>query len=244
MVKRILLSTAMLLAFSATTWAQGSGCSSCDINNGGYVDDFAYSSEAVEGDGFALNNCSVGQGYFSNSDCECGENYKYTRLYAGYGDVDDVTQSGFTVDSDDGWGGGIGFGRRMGPIRLEKEFSYRHNSNDILAGDAILASGNLSTVASMFNLTYDFLKTEKSNVYVGAGLGAAYGDFHILTGDGAAIDDTAFAYQGIVGIDRALRNGMRGFVEYRYLAADFEFDATNDFEYEAQNVFFGFEFRR
>ena len=244
MVKRILLSTALLLAFATTTWAQGSGCSSCDANNGVYVDDIAYSSPAVESYGCASGNCGVGQGYFSNNDCECGENYKYTRLFAGYGDVDDVNQDGVLLDSDDGWGGGISFGRRMGPIRLEKEFSYRHNSNDLFVDDVPFANGNLSTVASMTNLTYDFLKTEKSNVYVGAGLGVAYGDLHFVTDGGAAIDDTAFAYQGIVGIDRAIRNGMRGFVEYRYLAADFEFGGPEDFEYEAQNVFFGLEFRR
>ena len=142
MVKRILLSTAMLLALATTSWAQGSGCSSCDANSGGYIDDVAYSSEAIEGCGCACasSTCDVGQSYFSNVDSGCGTNYKYTRLFGGLGYVDDDDLGGgvFSLDYDDGWGAGISFGRRMGRLRLEKEFSYRHNSLDVdFAGSSV-----------------------------------------------------------------------------------------------------------
>ena len=248
MVKRILLSTAMLLALATTSWAQGSGCSSCDANSGGYIDDVAYSSEVIEGCDCASSTCGVGQGYFSNVDSGCGTNYKYTRLFGGLGYVDDDDLGGglLSLDYDDGWGAGISFGRRIGRIRLDKEFSYRHNSLDVdFAGSGSpIANGNLSTTASMVNLMVDFLKIGKSTLYTGGGIGAIYGDIHLVSAPAAAVDDTAFAYQGIFGVDRELRNGMKGFVEYRYLAAEFEFDADGDFDYDAQNLFFGVEFRR
>ena len=90
----------------------------------------------------------------------------------------------------------------------------------------------------------DFLKIGKSTLYTGGGIGAIYGDIHLVSPPPSASDDTAFAYQGIFGVDRELRNGMKGFVEYRYLAAEFDFDDGDDFDYDAQNLFFGVEFRR
>ena len=96
MIKRILLSTAVLMAMATSSWAQGSGCASCDANSGGYIDDGAYSvdagsySDATVSYGCASGDCSVGDNYFSNTDCGCGTDYKYTRLFAGLGYVDDV----------------------------------------------------------------------------------------------------------------------------------------------------------
>ena len=242
MVKRILLSTAMLLGLATTSWAQ---CSTCGTNGGGYVDDIAYSqaySQPAAAGGFGSRIRGIGQGIFSPVDSGC-MNYKYTRLFGGVGYVDDVTEDGLTVDFDDGWGAGASLGRRIGRRRLELETSYRHNSFDFLDGDVIFLNGNLSTTAGMANLTFDWFKIGRSTFYTGSGIGLIYGDLHVTTGEGAAVDDEAFAYQGIFGLDRDLRNGMKGFVEYRYLGAEFDFN-DDDFDYDAQNVFFGFEFRR
>jgi len=246
MLKRILLSTAMLFALATTSWAQESGCSSCAANSGEYTgeysgeyaDDGAY-SEAIESRGCASGTCGVGQDYFSTGGCgECGcgggADYKYARLFGGLGYVDDVP----FINFDDGWGAGGALGRRVGRRRTELELSYRHNSFDVFP----LASGNLSTTALMANMMFDILKIGKSNVYAGGGLGIAYGDAHIVTAPGFDVDDEAFAYQGIVGIERDIRNGMKGFVEYRYLDADFNFPGSVN--YAAQNLFFGVEFRR
>lgn len=255
MMKRILLSTAVLLTLAATSWAQCSDCSSCDANSGGYIDDAAYSiddgaysiddasyGESLEGCGCTSCNCGVSQGYFSAGDCGSGIDYKYARLFGGLGDVDDFSMFGQTAAFDDGWGIGGALGRRVGRRRTELELSYRHNSLDLLLGGTPFANGNLSTTAVMANMMFDLVKVGRSNVYAGGGIGALYGDAHLVSGGGFAVDDTTFAYQGIVGIDRDLRNGMRGFVEYRSLTAEFDFNG--DFDYDAQNLFFGVEFRR
>ena len=111
-------------------------------------------------------------------------------------------------------------------------------------GDFLFDNGNVSTTSAMVNMMFDFLKIGKSNVYAGGGIGATYADLHLIPDGGATIDDTAFAYQGIIGVDRAIGNNMKGFVEYRYLASEFEFGGEDDFDYDAQNLFFGIEFRR
>ena len=244
MIKRILLSIALLLFLATNSWAQGCGCSSCDAGSGSYFDEAAY-SEVNEGCGCAASSCNIGQGYVSadSCGCGCGTEYKYTRLFGGLGYVDDVTQGPGTVDFDDGWGAGGAIGRRVGRRRTELELGYRHNSFDLNAdGFGTFATGNVSTTALMANMMFDILKIGKSNVYSGGGIGIAYGDAHIVTDGGAAVDDEAFAYQGIVGIDRDMRNNMKGFIEYRYLAAEFDF--IGDFDYDAQNLFFGVELRR
>ena len=242
MVKRILLSTAVLLGLATTSWAQ---CSTCGTNGGGYVDDIAYSqaySQPAAAGGFGSRIRGIGQGIFSPVDTGCMK-YKYARLFGGLGYVDDVgTEDGVTADFDDGWGAGASFGRRIGRRRLELETSYRHNSVDLVDGGAVLANGNLSTTAGMANATFDWVKIGRSTFYTGGGIGIIYGDAH-LTSESTSVDDEAFAYQGIFGLDRDLRNGMRGFVEYRYLSAEFDFNDA-DFDYDAQNLFFGFEFRR
>ena len=248
MVKRILLSTAMLLALATTSWAQGSGCASCDANSSadvGYsIDEIAY-SEGIEQWSDDATNCSVGQGYFTAVNSGCSNDYKYARLFAGLGYVEDNSLTGIDVDSEDGWGGGAALGRRVGRRRTELELGYRHNSFDLFAGGVgPLANGNLSTTTSMVNVMFDILKIgKKLNVYSGGGIGILYGDFHIVSDGGFAFDDTAFAYQRIVGVDRDIRNGMKGFIEYRYLTAEIDFGGT-DLDYDAHNVFFGIEMRR
>lgn len=265
MIKRILLSTAVVFALATTSWAQESGCSVCNgnnvVNSGDFIDDTAYSevidntasSEAIDDTAYsevvgdqscASCNCDVGQDYFSNADCGSAANYKYARLFGGIGYVDDTPLDGVTFDYDEGWGAGGAIGRRVGRRRTELELSYRHNSFDVgLDGTDFLQNGNVSTTTRMANMMFDFLRIGKSNVYAGGGIGITYGDIHIVSDGGDNFDDTAFAYQGIVGIDRSLGNSMKTFVEYRYLAAEFEVNDT-PYDYDAQNVFFGIEFRR
>ena len=242
MVKRILLSTAMLLTLATSAWAQGSGCSSCDANAAVYTDDVVY-SQAVEG-GCASGNCDVGQGYFSPQATGCGVE-KYARLYAGLGYVDDLPAvGGVDINFDDGWGGGGALGRRRGRLRTELDLSYRHNSFDVNFFGFPVANGNISTTTGMANAMFDVLKIRKFNLYSGGGIGLLYADFHQVTDGGATVDDEAFAYQGIVGVDRNIRDNMKAFVEYRYLSADLDFGGDEDIDYDAHNIFFGFEVRR
>ena len=248
MMKRILLSTAVLFALATTSWAQGSGCSSCDAGGGGdinySVDDVAY-GEGIEQWSDASTDFSIGQGYFAPVNCGCSNDYKYARLFAGVGYVEDNSLTGIDADFEDGWGGGGAIGRRVGRRRTELELGYRHNSFDLSLGEfGSFANGNLSTTTSMVNVMFDILKIgKKLNVYSGGGIGILYGDFHVVSDGGFAFDDTAFAYQRIVGIDRDIRNGMKGFIEYRYLTAEIDF-LDEDLDYDAHNVFFGIEIRR
>ena len=301
MIKRILLSVAVLSALATSSWAQESGCSICGANYVDAVADDMACSQATEASDCESKNCGcaskkcgrasktsrcalgtcgrtskacgcssgicgrasgtcdratkkcgcasgifdVGQSFFAPVDSGCCKKYKYARIFSGLGYVDDLPPvGGVDIDFDDGWGIGGALGRRNGRLRTELELGYRHNSFDVNFFGFPVANGNFSTTTGMANAMFDVLKIKKSTLYTGGGIGLIYGDFHQVTDGGAAIDDEAFAYQSIVGLDRNIGNDMRGFVEYRYLSADFDFGGSEDIDYDANNLFFGIEFRR
>jgi opacity protein-like surface antigen len=204
------------------------------------------------------NGNQVGQNYLDSSDgcCEgetsCGPD-RYLRLFGGWNVLEDVefalqsAQQG-EASFNDGWaiGGAIGQYRREN-IRGELEFTYRNNTVDsVLTPSPAPLDGLINCYSPMGNLVYESgMQMGGFKPYFGGGLGIAF-----LTGElvgFANIDDTVFAYQGFIGVNRQLSSEAKLFAEYRYFAtSEFDIDglvSTSD-EYQASNLFFGLQLSR
>lgn len=129
-----------------------------------------------------------------------------------------------TADYDAGAGIGAAIGYQIDDsLRVEGELAYRHTEVDTINIGGTVVDGNdlnLDVIAAMANLYYSYPMGQFSP-YVGAGLGVAYND----ESDEA---DTAFAYQGMVGVEYKLTQNGTVFGGYRYFGTtDFE-DTTID----------------
>jgi OOP family OmpA-OmpF porin len=110
-------------------------------------------------------------------------------------------QSGFAA------GGKIGYDF-VGP-RLEVEGIYRNNQQqDVTLPNSV--NNDISQVAVMANLLYDFVPQATVTPYVGAGAGIAFVD-----GDNP-LSSTQFAYQGIVGLAWNVDANFRASLDGRY----------------------------
>jgi outer membrane protein OmpA-like peptidoglycan-associated protein len=105
--------------------------------------------------------------------------------------------------------------------RVEGEVGYRRNDIggfNTLGGAPITAPpGELSQFSLMANVIYDVMISDKVTLSVGAGAGAARVNFTTPTID---VEDTNFAYQGIVGLNYAIGNRAQLFLNYRYFRVD------------------------
>lgn len=173
-------------------------------------------------------------------------------------------------DSEADFNNGIGVYTALGHAsangwRKELEFSYRQNDLRHLPGDGLnftgwtenTVSGDMQSLAFMFNIIKDFNSDSSVTPYVGLGVGlarlkASYlgNDPSFSGGFGAlAIDDKSLglAYQGIAGLAFALAEGLTLDLSYRYFATtDREFDGTlaglpEEFEqeYNSHSLFAG-----
>ena len=186
----------------------------------------------------------------------------------GQSPADGATSSSFDLDDGLGFGFALGQYQGYN-LRTEFEYSYRSNDVDQItlsqnAGNALTLNdfdlnGELTAHAGMGNLIWQFRGRHSRWVrpYVGAGAGFAFfnADFSRLGQDIIANGndgDSTFAYQLFGGINAQLTKRMDVFLEYRYFAADslrLETDFANvtgdvgsvleDYDYEANNVFFG-----
>jgi OOP family OmpA-OmpF porin len=129
----------------------------------------------------------------------------------------DFSGPGFssTVGFDNGWGvyGAVGLGL-FDSVRGELELSQRNNSADDLHGAA-------KASALMANFYYDFGSVWGFSPFIGAGVGGMrikadnIGPFA-----GASVDDTdtAFGYQGIIGLSAPLTSNWKFVADYRYMS--------------------------
>lgn len=225
MFYKILLSAVTVIALTATT-----ACGQCA--SGGCGDGIADYGGGCGCDTGAV----VGQDYFSaDAGCGCGSGSRgeaYTRLYGGVNFLD--TQG---IDFQTGWGAGLALGRRSGNRRFEVELSYRDNDFDDNPFD-----GGVSQVSNMYNVLFDIdrLNFLGAQFYAGGGIGLTYARASVL---GTSLSDTDFSYQAIAGLSKQLRNGAKGFVEYRYLTSEFDFPG-GDFDFNNHDIFFGVELNR
>lgn len=212
-------------------------------------------------------NC--GDSYFTAEQCagccynnccydDCG---RYFRAFGGWNWLDSLdTEAGTALvpgdaEFNDGWGVGGAFGKYITPlVRRELEFSYRHNSAsefNIPAVAAIPLDGNIRSYSIMGNLIREFGIANPLGLipYLGGGLGIVFVDGNMTGGgDTYSIDQTAFGYQGFVGMNRQISARAKAFAEYRYLGTS-NIDivgpvATTTDRYSAHNLFFGLQFHR
>lgn len=261
MFKKILLSAVLTFALSASTaWAQGcdsgcagGGCGGAVVGGGAGGGCSGGGCDGGYAGGPAMGGCdgggcggAVGQDYFGgNAGCgDCGGGCgggccKYTRVFGGLNIIDDISDQAGLINFEDGWGAGFALGRRNGNRRAEVELSYRHNSFNTAADD-----GNITQTSNMYNMLFDlnFIRINDAQFYAGGGIGLTYADVHVVSLATEAFD-TGFSYQGIAGFSKQLRNGARGFAEYRYLSSDFNFGG-GDVTVNNHSAFMGIELSR
>jgi len=154
----------------------------------------------------------------------------------------DNTGGGINIESDYKTGYGIAF--RVGDQfaqhwRAEWELAYAQNDvnkltikNDGGIGQANLgyslngysasADGSVSALSGMLNTLYDFTPNEPFHPYIGAGLGVTHLRANSVSINGVTVVDdstTAFAYQGIAGIELDMMPQTAVFFNYNYFAA-------------------------
>ena len=113
--------------------------------------------------------------------------------------------------------------------------------------------GEIETYSLMGNFLFDLSPrcVGSANLYGGGGLGIM--DINGSASGGGVdyeIDDTAFAYQLIAGVNYAAKSRMDLYTEYKFIGSSVDvFDATNvislgSFDFETNTVVFGVRIRR
>jgi outer membrane protein OmpA-like peptidoglycan-associated protein len=134
----------------------------------------------------------------------------------------DITGSGIntTADFDAGFAGMLSAGWAYGNgARAEIELNHRRNDLNSLAGTTA-GTGDISSWGGMLNVYYDLKTGTPFTPYLGAGIGVARASLEASPIGASRIDDsdTAFAYQGIVGVGYRLNENATVFTDYRYVA--------------------------
>ncbi len=181
-----------------------------------------------------------------------------------------IEEIGFSTRSSGAIGGSIGryYYQRL---RVELEYTYRENdftdigrsiysddlsteqNNDtLISSQSMPADGTLHTHSFLANWVFDLKPRAVGcfNSYIGGGIGALYTDGLASTEMALfTFDDTAFAFQGIGGINYPIRERLDLFAEYRYTGANrLNVSRTNNvgtqnlgsFRFDSHNIFFGF----
>lgn len=159
-------------------------------------------------------------------------------LYAGgllgIGDGEgEIANSGLDLEFDAGPFVNAFVGKDLGSVRLEGELAYRQNDMDNILG--IPVAGEMTSVALMANIYYDFGAGTGITPYIGAGLGAAYVTFDsvdLLVDD----NDTTFALQLMVGVSFPISPSVSIITDLRSFGAIPEF--TDDFGFPFEQEYF------
>ena len=194
----------------------------------------------------------------------------YTAIFGGYVDLEDYDYpaggGSNLADFNDGWQ--IGFKRGLifqNGIRLESEFSFRHNTNDSVSVGSFVgqefvptgqadATNSLYQISNLTNILYDFQGFGRTTPYIGVGAGGVYADGDIQAPGvpvDASIADYTFAYQLIAGVSRRISPRLTGFAEYKYFGTsgvEVGDSLTGadlvDFDLQSNNVIFGLRWNR
>ena len=153
------------------------------------------------------------------------------------------------VEFDDGYAGFLTFGGKLFWFRGEGEFGYRKNDVDSVTGVGS-ANGDVNVLSYMGNLLFDIPTGTPWVPYVGGGIGGARLDVDSsLPAAGVSVDETesAFAYQGIVGVTYNVNENLGIFADYRYFdTEEVSFRASNgtnfDTDYTAHTLTIGLRY--
>ena len=183
-------------------------------------------------------------------------------MFGGWAELED--EGGFFfldgVEFNDGFALGTAKGVYLNDhLRVERENTWRNNSVESINifGTSFPLSGRINNYSTMVNVIRDFRTDCRLRPYAGLGLGVSRqdGDFS-LDGFNTELDadEWAFAYQAIVGIKYVTSSRVSLFAEYRYFGnteTDLEVSSPgvprtdlSVFEYTAENIFFGLQFKR
>src|SRR6516225_6232383 len=139
-----------------------------------------------------------------------------TDTIEGFGPVAVQFSAGFNVGARGGY--------RLGPWRLEEEYSYRRNNvaeYDAAGGSTNGVDGNRHTHSIMTNVIYDLTTGWPLTPHIGVGIGAM-NVFDGLTVPGRRLifNDSSwqFGYQAIAGLRYEINPFLAVDLDYRYLA--------------------------
>ncbi len=191
-------------------------------------------------------------------DSGCYESYR--SVFGGWSELEDEGGTDFIdgLDFNDGFVLGTAKGIYLNNnTRVERESSWRNNSGESLTtiGGTFDLDGRMNNFSTMVNVIRDFRTDSRLQPYVGLGAGASRqdGDFTVAGLD-LDLDDWAFAYQGFAGLRFVKSSRVSLFAEYRYFGnSETDLEASvgggprldlSDFEYTAENILFGIQFKR
>ena len=165
---------------------------------------------------------------------------------------------------EDAFACGFAIGQIRGAhLRTELEFSFRSNNAETFkfvqpsVDFDFPLIGELDSFAGMANAYWEFVNFPMRDVkpYVGGGVGFSLFQSNMVyrefPDESVLVDgfesDSAFAYQGMAGVNWCTGPGMSLFVEYRYFGSSplvYKIDdLVNRFEYCTDNVFVGVRFK-
>lgn len=173
---------------------------------------------------------------------------KYFSIYGGassFQDIDyaiDLNSGGgaLTLDAlletETGWNAGAAVGRSFGR-RFRGEFGFTYRTAAVENGELLINNqsigtieldGDLNMYAFMPCLLFDFCPKSRFNPYIGVGTGYVFQELEVTEPTipiTVELEDSSFAYQGIVGISSCLNPRTEMFVEYRFFeTAEFSLD--------------------
>lgn len=170
----------------------------------------------------------------SENNLERNEGSFYTKLFGGFNFLRDTDlESGGTLPLPEGeasFDNGLNVGLAVGynlfeEIALELEYAYRKNDIDKVIGQngTFSESGDLASVAIMFNALYYPNISKKFFPYIGGGVGILQeidADVKFTNNERAKdLEDSTIALQLIAGVEVPVVSSITVFGEGRYLGA-------------------------
>lgn len=145
-------------------------------------------------------------------------------------------------------GGVVGYD--LGKARIEAEIAYQKSDLDKLSmsaggiGVSIDISGDMTSLALLGNVYYDFHNESAFTPYISGGVGFAKVSTNDLAIEGESgsedEDDTVFAYQVGLGLGYAATEKVTIEAKYRYFAtADLDFEEGVEAEFGGHHILVG-----
>lgn len=177
----------------------------------------------------------------------------YMSAQGGYaffpGNLSKTTPSGTTYNRavyQSGFDAGGTFGYQSRPLRYEAEISYFSDNISYYHVNGVRQTGPngfSNAIAAMVNVFYDFPALVACPIQPFLGLGIGYAGVHLnlnATGPFGAnhfsTTDSAFAYQGWVGLTYNFAENYALNIDYRYLATNNIFNLGSRFQAQTANV--------
>ena len=177
----------------------------------------------------------------------------YMSAQGGYaffpGNLITTTRSGLTFNRSvyqSGFDAGGTFGYQSRPLRYEAEVSYFSDNISYYHVNSVRQtgpSGFSNAIAAMVNVFYDFPDLVDCAIQPFLGMGIGYAGVHLnLNATGPAMvthistTDSAFAYQGWVGLTYNFAENYALNIDYRYLATNHIFNIGSRFQAQTANV--------